>query len=147
MSIKHIKHILKTAQKKDLNYVNPQTVHKSPKLMHINTSFSHASRTVVTFKSNPNCLKACLIRRTTSGKPTIGLKTHQLTNMGQSAAILYIILLSWPCMQGGDRTERNWTHKIINLDLSFCQAQVQVQVGWRSGEGQEGQSQVWVMWT
>ena len=28
--------------------------------------------------------------------------------------------------------------------LSFCQAQVQVQVGWRSGEGQEGQEgQIW----
>ena len=31
--------------------------------------------------------------------------------------------------------------------ISYCQAQVQVQVGRRSGEGQEGQTQVWVMWT
>ena len=40
----------------------PQTVQKSPKLVHVHTNVSYASRTVVTFKSHPKCLKACLIK-------------------------------------------------------------------------------------
>ena len=33
--------------------------------------------------------------------------------------------------------ENLWKHQ--TLSFSDCQAQVQVQVGWRSGEGQDGQ--------
>ena len=49
----------------------------------------------------------------------------------------------------------SWVHMKAYL-LSYCQAYVKVQVSWRSGEGQvevrsgegqEGQSQVWVMLT
>ena len=36
------------------------------------------------------------------------------------------------------------TQKVIDLENAYCQAQVQVQVGLRSGEGQEGQEgQIW----
>ena len=67
------------AEKKEIKDANPskKTVQKSPKLVHVHTNVSYASRTVVTFKSHPKCLKACLIKWTTSGEPPVGLKTHQ----------------------------------------------------------------------
>ena len=47
------------AEKKEFKDANPpKTVQKSPKLMHVHTNVSYASRTVVTFKSHPKCLKA-----------------------------------------------------------------------------------------
>ena len=63
------------AEKKEIKDANPsKTVQKSPKLVHVHTNVSYASRTVVTFKSHP---KACLIKWTTSGEPPVCLKTHQ----------------------------------------------------------------------
>ena len=43
---------------------------------------------VVSFKSQPNYFKACLIKWTTSGEPLVGLKTHQGSKLGHSAVVL-----------------------------------------------------------
>ena len=49
----------KMTEKKEFKDANPpKTVQKSPKLMHVHTYVSYASRTVVTFKSHPKYLKA-----------------------------------------------------------------------------------------
>ena len=94
MSTKTYLFYQKMAEKKEIKDANPsKTVQKSPKLVHVHTNVSYASRTVVTFKSHPKCLKACLIKWTTSGEPPVGLKTHQGSKLGHSAVILYIVLL------------------------------------------------------
>ena len=69
------------AEKKEIKDANPsKTVKKSPKLVHVHTNVSYASRTVVTFISHPKCLNACLIKWTTSGEPPVGLKLTRALN-------------------------------------------------------------------
>ena len=78
MSTKTYLFYQKMAEKKEFKDANPsKTVQKSPKLVHVHTNVSYASRTVVTFKSHPKWLQACLIKWTISGEPPVGLKTHQ----------------------------------------------------------------------
>ena len=67
-----------------------QTVQKSPKLVYVHTNVSYASRTLLTFKSHPKCLKACLIVLS-NGPHLVSLQGSKL---GHSAVIHYIILLS-----------------------------------------------------
>ena len=59
MSTKTYLFYQKMAEKKEFKDANPpKTVQKSPKLKHVHTNASFASRTVVTFKSHPKYLKA-----------------------------------------------------------------------------------------
>ena len=53
--------------------------------------------------------QACLIKWITSVEPPVGLKTHQGSKLGHSAFILYIILLSWPCITFGKRKLSDFT--------------------------------------
>ena len=69
-----------------------------------------ASRTVVTFKSHSTCLKAWIIKWITYGEPPVGLKTHQGSKLGHSAVILYIVLLSWPCIMLKGQSQKGLTH-------------------------------------
>ena len=69
------------AEKNEIKDANPsKTVQKSPKLVHVHTNVSYASRTVVTFKSHPKYLKACIIKWIISGEPPVGLKSQQDSN-------------------------------------------------------------------
>ncbi len=54
MSTKTYLFYQKMAEKKEFKDANPpNTVQKSPTLMHVHTNVSYASRTVVTLKSHP----------------------------------------------------------------------------------------------
>ena len=78
MSTKTYLFYQKMTEKKEFKDDDPsKTVQKSPKSVHVHTNVSYASRTVVTFKSHPKWLQACLIKWTISGESPVGLKTHQ----------------------------------------------------------------------